>query len=158
LVRTRREFVQIGLAAAAFASVSPAAGFAAEMDLTSKDLYKFVFDLRFPASVAAAREAARAGVPTHGIHGGVTELWYHDLYFAWKKGPAAIAGMTRKDSLFCLELLARDAGLRLRSSRELEGLVSWAIGPKDWTPRGYKLATRREPDFNARLRFHGSAV
>lgn len=58
-------------------------------------------------------------------------LWYHDLYFRWRRGPAAIAGMTGEDSLFCLDLLARDAGLRVLDVGDpADGLVSWVIGPK----------------------------
>ena len=122
---TRREFVQTGMAAAVLAPF-PAAAAA----FASPQLYKFIFDEHFPASVRVAQRAAHSGVAIHGIRGDVTGLWYHDLYFAWKKGPVPIAGITRADSLFCLEILARDAGLRLKSRVEDGPLVSWVIGPK----------------------------
>jgi hypothetical protein len=94
-------------------------------------LYKVVFDERFPSSVAFGDEWASHGIQTHAINGDVTALWYHDLYFRWKKGPAAIAGMTTRESLFCLDLLARDAGLRLIGRQERgDGLVAWTIGPR----------------------------
>jgi hypothetical protein len=73
----------------------------------------FVVDSRYPASMAAGRETAREGIPVKLIAGDVTALWYYDLYFRWKRGPAVIAGMTGADALFCLDVLARDAGLRV---------------------------------------------
>jgi hypothetical protein len=73
----------------------------------------------------------RRGIPIHGIRGDITALWYHDLYFHWRNEPTPIAGITTSESLFCLELLARDAGLRVTSRRALdERLVAWSIGPK----------------------------
>jgi hypothetical protein len=93
------------------------------------DLCKFVFDERFDASVAAARRHERRGVAVYGIRGDVTALWYHDLYHRWKRGPAPLAGVTTHESLFCLDVLARDAGLRVVNRRDEAGLVSWVIAP-----------------------------
>lgn len=92
---------------------------------------RFVFDERFHASVEAARRARQEGVAISGIHGDVTWLWYHDLYFRWKEGPGVLAGMTGADSLFCLDVLARDAGMRVTARTERpDGLISWVIGPR----------------------------
>jgi len=108
---SRRQFVRIGFAGAVVAFGAPFGQLAFRPPITS--LYKVVFDTRFPISVGFARKWASRGIPTHGITGDITALWYHDLYFRWKHGPAAIAGMTTRESLFCLDLLARDAGLRV---------------------------------------------
>jgi len=75
--------------------------------------YKVVFDERFAACRAFADEAQQLGLPIHGIRGDVTNLWFNDLHARWKQGPAAIAGMTQKGALFCLDLLARDQRMRL---------------------------------------------
>jgi hypothetical protein len=47
------------------------------------------------------------------VPGDVTDLWYHDLYYRWRQSPAAIAGMTRHSSLFGLEMMAGDVGMRV---------------------------------------------
>ena len=92
---------------------------------------QLIFDERFPAGVALAQQFHQHGVPIHAITGDVTTLWYHDLYFRWQNDPQPIAGITTAASLFCLEILARDAGLRVTDRREqADGLVSWTIGPR----------------------------
>jgi hypothetical protein len=133
----RRAFLQIGLAGAVLLPLAAARGVRLEPEATFDGpaapvpLYKVIFDERFPASVAFALDVNRRGIPMHGIRGDITALWYHDLYFQWKNRPAPIAGVTTNESLFCLEMLARDAGLRVTHRRDLdEGLVSWSIGPK----------------------------
>jgi len=82
-------------------------------ELAPMPFYKVVFDERFAACRAFADQAQRLGLPTHGIRGDVTNLWFHDLDARWKKAPAAIAGLTQKGALFCLDLLARDQRMRL---------------------------------------------
>src|SRR2546425_12044448 len=125
----RREFLQIGLAGAA---IVPLAAFGRPAYApAASPLYKAIFDERFPASIAFALELNRRGIPIHGIRGDITALWYHDLYFQWRGGPVAIAGMTTNESLFCLEVLGRDAGLRVTDRRAIaDGLVSWSMRPR----------------------------
>jgi hypothetical protein len=55
----------------------------------------------------------RRALPTQAIRGDITEVWFSDLYYRWKQAPAAIAGMTAPGAIFCLEMLARDAGMRM---------------------------------------------
>ena len=76
-------------------------------------LYKVLYDLRFPESVAFARRAATLGVDVHAIEGDMTRFWYDDLHHRWQRGPAAIAGLTAHGPLFCLERLAWDQGMRV---------------------------------------------
>ena len=47
------------------------------------------------------------------IKGDITDLYFHDLSLRWNRGPTTIAGLSTKASLFCLEMLARDRGMRL---------------------------------------------
>jgi hypothetical protein len=133
---TRRELLKIGLTSGALGAIAPAAMFAGA-PVGRHFLHKAIFDERFPTSVSFARAWHRLGAPVHAIRGDVTALWYDDLYFAWKHGPIALAGMTTAESLFCLETLARDAGHRVTSRQTHEdGLVSWAIGPRGGTTNG----------------------
>jgi len=113
----RREFLQAGLTAlavplAARAAFSPAlSAWAGEPSPTP--LYKVIFDERFAACRTFASEAKRLGATVHGIKGDVTDVWFNDLYARWKKGPAAIAGLTAHGAIFCLERLAWDQRMRV---------------------------------------------
>jgi len=114
---SRREFLQMGITALAL----PVAGHAAFSSTISAlagetaraTFYRVVFDARYPASRAFASEAKLLGLPVRGIKGDITDLWFNDLDLRWEKGPASIAGLTTRESLFCLDLLARDRGMRV---------------------------------------------
>jgi hypothetical protein len=113
----RREFLHLGVAAlslpiAARAGMSPGI-FAPGESAGAEPLYKVFFDQRFPSSVAFASEMERRSMPAHAIRGDITDVWFNDLYYRWKQGPAAIAGLTAPGPIFCLEMLARDAGMRV---------------------------------------------
>jgi hypothetical protein len=117
---SRREFLQIGIAASAWPLATQAA-LAAGFDglggtapgMPSLPLYKVVYDTRFAASVAFGRRAASLGAPVHAIDGDMTRLWFDDIYHRWKESPVAIAGLTAQGPLFCFERLAWDQGLRV---------------------------------------------
>jgi hypothetical protein len=114
---SRREFLQVGIAAlalpiSAHAALTPTPD-APEKTTPITPLYKVVFDERFPASVEFGNEARSLGLPTHSIRGDITDLWFHDLDAQWKKNPVAIAGLTAQGALFCLERLAWDHGMRV---------------------------------------------
>ena len=91
--------------------------------------YKVVFDERFEGPRAFAAGAARRGIATVAIRGDVTRLFFDDLDLRWKQGPVRLAGYTTPASLFCLELLARDRGMRVVHSASSGPLVSWIIAP-----------------------------
>lgn len=114
---SRREFLQVGIAAlalpiSAHAALAPAAA-AADSARPVIPLYKVVFDERFPASVAFGTEARNLGLLTHSIRGDITDLWFYELDAQWKKKPVAVAGLTAQGALFCLERLAWDHGMRV---------------------------------------------
>jgi len=46
-----------------------------------------------------------------------TNLFFNDLDLRWKLGPVWLIGFTTSASLFCLHVLARDRGMRLRFCR-----------------------------------------
>jgi hypothetical protein len=116
-MRSRREFLQIGVAALALPISARAAmasePFAAAGGPTPVPLYKVIFDERFAASRAFGSEAKRLGLPVHAIKGDITDLWFNDLYARWKQSPAAIAGLTAHGAIFCLERLAWDQRMRV---------------------------------------------
>ena len=110
--------------------------------------YKAVFDERFEGARAFATQAT-ARATTVAIRGDVTKLFFNDLDRQWKLGPVWLVGFTTPASLFCLHLLARDRGMRLRfcrtkpnrkavlgvldgallASRDPSDLVLWIIAP-----------------------------
>ncbi len=115
---SRREFLQIGIAASAWPLATQAARAATLRRLARRaaprcPLYKVVYDTRFAASVAFGRRAASLGEQLHPIQGDMTRLWYDDIYHRWKQSPVAIAGLTAQGPLFCFERLAWDQGLRV---------------------------------------------
>ena len=125
---SRRHVLQFGLAGAA---LLPVATYARAWPDASDDvaLYKLIVDERFPESLALARRRYGPSAPLTIIRGDVTSLWYEDLYFAWQRGPAPISGVTTSQSLFCLEMLARDAGMDVVRRQDITtDLVSWSIG------------------------------
>lgn len=75
--------------------------------------YKAVFDERFDEPRRFAGAVAARRIPTAAIRGDITHVFFHDLDLRWKHGPVQIAGYTTPASLFCLDLLARDRGMRL---------------------------------------------
>jgi hypothetical protein len=162
---SRREFLQVGIAALALpisarAALSPTPA-ASDSTIAVTPLYKVVFDERFPASVAFGAEARSLGLPTHSIRGDITDLWFHDLDARWKKSPVAVAGLTAQGALFCLERLAWDHGMRVvfRGDHQYlpdgaiehvltgpESIVHQATGLRDdgdgWAPRVASLVAR----------------
>ncbi len=105
----------------------------------NRNLYKVIFDERFPASVAFGEVWSSRGAPVHAIRGDITDLWFQDLDPHWKKQPVAIAGLTAHGPLFCLEQLAWNHGMRVafrieQPSFDVDGepLISWVIAPKGW--------------------------
>lgn len=80
---------------------------------SAEPLYKIFFDERFAECRAFADELKRHGRAGDPIRGDITDVWFNDLYYRWKQQPVAIAGMTAAGPIFCLEMLARDAGMRV---------------------------------------------
>jgi hypothetical protein len=91
--------------------------------------FRAIYDERFEACFSYAREAAALGWVTRGIRGDVTQVWFRELSLRWKRGPVAIAGLTTPQSLFVLERLAWDVGMRVteRNADTTTQLVRWFI-------------------------------
>ncbi len=71
-----------------------------------------VFDARQSAALEFAKTAARLGARTRAIRGDVTERCFEDLCVRWRAKRAPIAGLTDFRSLFLLQMMAGDLGLR----------------------------------------------
>jgi len=107
---SRRTFLKCGLGAcSAGALIRPLSAQNAVVPY-----YKAVFDERFEDARAFAAQATMRSIPTVAIRGDVTNLFFNDLDLRWKRGSVWLIGLTTPASLFCLHLLARDRGMRLR--------------------------------------------
>ncbi len=118
----RREFIQAGIAVTAAASVAETAAQAAIPAAAGPPyrIHKVIYDGRFAEPVRFAKAAESLGLQAHAISGDMTALWYDELDGLWRKDAVAIAGMTRHGPMFCLEMLARDRGMRLVYQAEHE--------------------------------------
>jgi hypothetical protein len=137
---SRRELLKVGLAASALPIAAGAELADSFSGGPSVPLYKVLYDTRFDASVVFARRAEARGIAVHAMAGDMTRFWYDDLYYRWRQGPAAIAGLTAHGPLFCLERLAWEQRMRV-VHRDLvvtthahgvlpsEDLYSWVIAP-----------------------------
>lgn len=142
---SRRTFLKAGVAACAAAAAVPALNQPAPAlgQPLPPSCYKLVFDDRFAAARAFASAMAAREVPTAAIRGDVTHLFVNDLDLRWKQGPVVMAGYTTQASLFCLDLLARDRGMRVIHSapkpRGDAALVFWIIAPKEISAAHFEL-------------------
>jgi hypothetical protein len=105
----RREFLQGGIALSLL-PLLPQKGLSAT---APRAFDMVIFDQRFPQTRDFAQQARGAGLNCVAIEGDITHLYFHDLALRWNRGPTAIAGLSTKASVFCLEMLARDRGMRL---------------------------------------------
>jgi hypothetical protein len=109
----RREILKVGLAVSALPLAGSVALAAGARVPPAVALYKVLYDTRFTASAEFGSRAAAHGLAVHAMNGDVTRFWYDALYYRWRQGPAAIAGLTARGALFCLEQLAWDQRLRV---------------------------------------------
>jgi len=125
---SRRIFLECGLGACAASTLIPPLSARQTMPY-----YKAVFDERFEDARAFAGQATARATPTVAIRGDVTNLFFNDLDARWKLGPVWLIGFTTSASLFCLHLLARDRGMRLRfcrtnpNKKAVEGVLDGAL-------------------------------
>ena len=110
----RRSVMKIGAATVAGALAGlPVLGRSVAPARAHSPFQRAVFDERFAECRAFAAELNSAGVLTSAIRGDVAELWYGDLRAHLSENRLPVAGLTDRTSLFCLEELARDVGMRV---------------------------------------------
>lgn len=110
---SRRQFLQIGLAATAWPIVARTAHAAGLEPRPGIPFLGLVYDTRFAESVEFARHGEALGLRPHAIDGDMTRLWYDEIYHHWRRRPTALAGLTAHGPMFCFAELARDVGMRL---------------------------------------------
>jgi hypothetical protein len=108
----RREFIEAGFGTTLLAASLP--GIAAQV-LPPRGLpyREVIVDRRFPVAAAFGALLHAQGAELLPIEGDTTDLWSGHLRGEWRREPHALAGMTLDESLFTLQLVAQDAGLRL---------------------------------------------
>jgi hypothetical protein len=111
----RREFLQGGIALSLL-PLLPRRGFST---VAPRAFDVVIFDQRFRKARDFGLQAREAGLDCAAIEGDITHLYFHDLSLRWNRGPTTIAGLSTKASLFCLEMLARDRGMRLAYCADL---------------------------------------
>ena len=110
----RRDVLKLGVASLGGVLIDvPLAAWGATPNAVPNAVYRAVFDERFEESRAFAGELERRAVVTSGIRGDVAALWYDDLRGHLSQRRAAVAGLTDRVALFCLEELARDVGMQV---------------------------------------------
>jgi len=110
----RRSVMKIGAAAVAGALVDlPIPGRDSAPARAHGAFQRAVFDERLAECRAFAAELHSAGIVTSAIRGDVATLWYGDLRAHLSENRLPFAGLTDRASLFCLEELARDVGMRV---------------------------------------------
>lgn len=109
---SRREFLGYATwAAAPLAGSLPAMAWARE---SIAQYHAVLIDDRHVEGRLFGSILAGRGAPVHAVpYGDVTALWLASIGPAWRRGPVAIAGLTRPPVLFCLEQLAWAQGLRV---------------------------------------------
>jgi hypothetical protein len=110
---SRRQFLQAGISALLLPLLSH------KIFATPKAFDLVVFDQRYPKARVFAERAREARLQCAAIQGDITDLYFRDLALRWNRGPSTIAGFSTIASLFCLELLARDRGMRLAYSSDV---------------------------------------
>jgi hypothetical protein len=108
----RREFIQRGFAVSALA-VCPSAAARVAGGKTQPRQLLAVFDPAFQEGKAFGAEAVRLEISARSIRSDAGGVWMNDVEPRWKYGPAALAGLTDRASLFFFELMARDYGMGL---------------------------------------------
>lgn len=107
----RRRFLQLAAASGVLAAGHAPGGVAGAGEPLR--LQGFVYDVSRPYSAAIARAMAARGVRTFATCGSLTALWQNFLHEGWKTAPMPLAGATDYESLFTLEVLALDFGMRV---------------------------------------------
>ncbi len=124
---TRREFLGTSACAASCALV---AGDSRTRTLSlTRMVHTVVVDTRSVQSREFGRELGHYGATVRPFAGDVTALWFDHLEPLWRQTRAAVAGLTRYSTLFCLERLSWDHGLRVvyRAQHPVQPLYSWVI-------------------------------
>ena len=77
-------------------------------------VHAVLIDERYSASLSVGARLHGRGATVHAIpEGDVTQIWLQSIGPAWRREPVAVAGLTARPALFCLEQLALSCELRV---------------------------------------------
>ena len=142
----RRQFLQFGPATLSGALViNWNHALAAMGSFEAHVLARGIYDPQSSAGQEFADTLASHGMRTTSADREIGALWYSDLRDQLRRSPAPFAGLTDRPTLFCLEELARDVGMRvvMRIDHQIDrsGLVTHEpIGPAIVTDTVRKLS------------------
>ncbi|MEY4933226.1 MAG: hypothetical protein RLZZ403_1546 [Pseudomonadota bacterium] len=140
---SRRTLLKLGTAGLATAVVeAPAVG--STLLGGSPALARAVFDERYAEGRDFGGVFQSRGMPTSAIRGDVAAFWYRDLKARLLEQRLPIVGLTDRTSLFCLEELARDVGMKVQGridhTFDRSGALTHQVtGPAAWTAAGQRL-------------------
>jgi hypothetical protein len=99
----------------AAAALPLAAGATRLVDATARNRSLHVLiDQRHAAAKVLGDRLARRGATLHTLSDGdITQVWLRQIAPAWRREPVAVAGLTERPALFCLEQFALACGLRV---------------------------------------------
>jgi len=128
----RRSFLTSNVALAAALLTWPQSGAAATRTRTPAASWPpesqlAVVDRELDKAGAVAKHTRRTGVRTLEFEGDVAGLWMREIEPLLRAGPSVIAGYTGPATLFCLDLLARDFGARVRQRADARSGVVWVL-------------------------------
>lgn len=118
----RRDFLQAATLAAGGLAASGQAAPVARMlqpdaahSRSTSPLHAVLVEQGSPQALAfGTRLAERGSAPVLPVpHGDITSLWLSQIGPAWRRHPVALAGLTSRPALFCLEQLSVLTGLRV---------------------------------------------
>lgn len=178
---TRRQFLEGAIAATATASMlAPGVVTALGTGVrgSSLEIGFGVFDERFAAGHIFADELHRHAVRTAAISGRVHAVWNDELHARWRDAKTPTVGITDARSLFLLEMMAADAGLRVIHrahhigiettssvqhhlygplARRNERVALLAQEPSDWARQAARIV-RNWPNADRTISAQGSTI
>lgn len=85
----------------------------------TESLELVIADVRYQQGQRFIQKATKLNYVTRGVQGDPTDVWRSVLRPLWRDQKSTVAGITNLQALFCLEMLARDQGMRLVARRDL---------------------------------------
>jgi hypothetical protein len=115
---SRREFLSGGAAVCALTAgqLGSAASLAANVVVpgaATRESLALIYDSSLPQAQAFGTAAAGLGARAVGVTGDLGSTWMNFIEPAFRAGAGTIAGMTAAATLFCLEYMGRDYGMRV---------------------------------------------
>jgi len=149
----RRQFIAVGLGTTLLSGGLAGAGVAASRNL-ALPYRRVVIDQRYGMAARFGALLESEGVPSLPFTGDLAHLTARDTQEEKQRNAQALVGMTLDETLFTLQLVAQDAGMRLvhRAEHVMAGTESehfgkalaaaravLALDPRHWSPLPARL-------------------